>query len=41
MIFIDQMPTYIVLKKVHFMLVCKFSTVPYPRDNPQERQGKI
>jgi len=29
-IFIDQMPTYLVSKKVHFMLASKFSTVFQP-----------
>jgi len=40
-IFTDQMPTYIVFKKVHFELVYKFSIVYHPQDNPQEGQDKI
>jgi hypothetical protein len=27
--FLDQMPTYLVFKKVHFLLASKFSSLPH------------
>jgi hypothetical protein len=34
--FIDQMPTYLVFKKAHFMLASKFSTFYHQCQNPQK-----
>jgi len=40
-IFIDQMPTFFVFKKVYPILALNFQQITTYSDNPEEWQGKI